>query len=123
MLIRCPAPLPEDSTNALLTRMLTPTPYQVSAEEGENREAGGGLCPKDKSDVVFGETETLLPEGKGAEEAFHGKKGPLLKVRRGNLPRKGKRHRRAAWAGQVMLTWSFMMRINLWPNRKCSRVL
>mgnify|MGYP000847626771 CR=1 FL=1 len=90
MLIWCPAPLPEDSANALLTRMLTPTPYQVSAEEGENREAGGGLCPKDKSDVVFGETETLLPEGKGAEEAVHGKKRAASEGQEGKPSKKGK---------------------------------
>ena len=103
MLIWCPAPLPEDSTNALLTRMLTLTPYQVSAEEDENREAGGGLCPKDKSDIMFGETETLLPEGKVQRRPSMARRGPLLKIRRGNLPRKGKRHHRAAWAGQAML--------------------
>ena len=90
MLIWCPAPLPEDSANALLTRMLTPTPYQVSAEEGENREAGGGLCPKDKSDVVFGETETPLPEGKGAEEAFRGKKRAASEGQEGKPSKKGK---------------------------------
>ena len=90
MLFWCPAPLPEDSTNALLTRMLTLTPYQVSAEEDENREAGGGLCPKDKSDIVFGETETLLPKGKGAEEAFHGKKRAASEGQEGKPSKKGK---------------------------------
>ena len=27
--INCPAPLPEDTTGALLTEMLTPDPYKV----------------------------------------------------------------------------------------------
>ena len=58
----------------LLTRMLTPAPYQVSAKEGENRETRGDPRPADKLDAVFGGTETLLPAGKGAEEALHGKK-------------------------------------------------
>ena len=70
--------------------MLTPTPYQVSAEEGENREAGGGLCPKDKSDVVFGETETLLPKGKGVEEALHGKKMAASEDQEGKPSKRGK---------------------------------
>ena len=60
-------PLPEDSATALLTRMLIPTPYQVSAEGGESGEPRGDARPEDELDVVFGETETLLPEGKGAE--------------------------------------------------------
>ena len=74
VLIWCPAPLPEDPATALLTRMLIPTPYQVSAEGGENRETRGDPSPEDKLDAVFGETETPLPEGKGTEEALHGKK-------------------------------------------------
>ena len=90
MLICYPTPLPEDSANALLTRMLTPTSYQVSAEEGENREAGGGLCPKNKSHVVLGETKTFLPEGKGAEEAFHGKKRATSEGQEGKPSKKGK---------------------------------
>ena len=53
MLIWCPAPLPEGPANALLTRMLIPTPYQVAA---------------------FGKTEILLPKGKSAEGTLQGKK-------------------------------------------------
>ena len=83
--------------------MLAPAPYQVSAEEGENSETRGDRGPEDKLDVVFGEIGTLLPEGKGAEEALHGKRGPLPKIGRGNLPREEKCHRRAARAGQAML--------------------
>jgi len=90
VLIWCPAPLPEDSATALLTRMLTPTPYQVSAEGGENRETRGDLGPEDKLDAVFGETETLLPEGKGAEEALHGKKRAASEDREGKPSKRGK---------------------------------
>ena len=90
MLIWCPAPLPEDSATALLTRMLTPTPYQVSAEEGENKETRGDLGPEDKLDVVFGKTETLSPEGKGAEEALHGKKRAASEDQEGKPSKRGK---------------------------------
>ena len=90
MLIWCPAPLPEDSATALLTRMLTPTPYQVSAEGGESGEPRGDTRPEDELDAVFGETETLLPEGKGAEEALHGKKRAASEDEEGKLSKKGK---------------------------------
>src|SRR3989337_1787987 len=93
VLIWCPAPLPEDPATALLARMLIPTPYQVSAEGGQNRETRGDPRPEDKLDAVFGETETLLPEGKGTEEAFHGKKRAASEDQEGNLPREEKCHR------------------------------
>ena len=95
MLIWCPAPLPEDSATALLTRMLTLTPYQVSAEGGENRGTRGDPRPEDKLDAVFGETETLLPEGKGAEETLHGKERAASEdqeeksSKRGKMPSSG----------------------------------
>ena len=54
--------------------MLIPTPYQVSAEGGESGEPRGDTRPEDELDAVFGETETLLPKGKGTGEALHGKK-------------------------------------------------
>ena len=76
--------------------MLIPTPYQVSAEGGESGEPEGDTRPEDELDTVFGETETLLPRGKGVEGASMARRGPLPEVRRGNLPRNGKRHRRAA---------------------------
>ena len=69
-----PTLLPEDSVTALLMRMLIPTPYQVSTEGGESREPRGDTRPEDELDAVFGETETPLSKGKGAEEALHGKK-------------------------------------------------
>ena len=70
--------------------MLTPTPYQVSAEGGENRETKGDPHPEDKLDAVFGETETLLPEGEGAEEALHGKKRAAFEDQEGKPSKRGK---------------------------------
>ena len=90
MLIWCPAPLPEDSTTALLTRMLIPTPYQVSAGGGESGEPRGDTCPEDELDAAFGETETLLPKGKGAEGAFHGKKRAASEDQEGKPSKRGK---------------------------------
>ena len=76
----------------------------MSAEGGESGEPEGDTRPEDELDAVFGETETLLPKGKGAEEALHGKKRLLPKIRRGSLPREEKCHRRAVWAGRAMLS-------------------
>ena len=90
MLIWCPAPLPEDSATALLTRMLIPTPYQVSAEGGESGEPRGDTRPEDELDAVFGKTETLLPKGKGAEEALHGKKRAASEDQEGKPSKRGK---------------------------------
>ena len=90
MLIWCPAPLPEDSATALLTRMLIPTPYQVSAEGGESREPRGDTHPEDELNTVFGETESLLPKGKGAGGALHGKKRAASGGQEGKPSKKGK---------------------------------
>ena len=90
VLIWCPAPLPEDPASALLTRMLVPTPYLVSREGGENREPRGDTCPEDKLDAMFREAETLLPEGKGAEEVLHGKKRAASRGQEGKPPKRGK---------------------------------
>ena len=69
MLIWCPAPLPEGPATDLLTRMLILTPYQVAA---------------------FGETEILLPKGKGAEGVLHGKKRDASKDQEGKPSKRGK---------------------------------
>ena len=90
MLIWCSAPLPEDPASALLMRMLTSTPYQVSAEGGENRGTRGDPCLEDKLDVAFGGAETFLPEGKGAEGAPHGKKRAASGGQEGKPSKKGK---------------------------------
>ena len=71
-------------------RMLTPAPYQVSAEGGESGEPRGDARPEDELDAVFGETETLLPRGKDAEEALHGKKRAASEDREGKPSKRGK---------------------------------
>ena len=70
--------------------MLTPTPYPVSAEVGESREPKGDARPEDDSDAVFGETETLLPRGKGVEGAFRNKKRAAPGGLEGKPSKKGK---------------------------------
>ena len=70
--------------------MLIPTPYQVSTEGGKSGEPRGDTRPEDELDTVFGETETLLPRGKGAEEALHGKKRVASEDQEGKPPKKGK---------------------------------
>ena len=67
--IRCPAPLPEDSVDAVLTRMLAPTPYQVSMKEGKNRETRGDPCSGDGLDIVSEEIKVSSPKDKGEGEA------------------------------------------------------
>lgn len=39
---------------------------------------------------MFGETENLLPEGKGAEETLHGKKSAAFEGREGKPSKRGK---------------------------------
>ena len=90
MLIWCPAPLPEDSATAPLTRMLIPTPYQVSAEGGESGEPRGDAHPTSDLSAVFGETKTLLPRGKGVEGALHGKKRVASEDQEGKPSKRGK---------------------------------
>ena len=90
MLIWCPAPLPEDSATALLTRMLIPTPCQVSTGEGENKETRGALGSGDNLDAVSGKTENSLPEGKDTEETLHGKKRAASEDQEGKPSKKGK---------------------------------
>ena len=36
----CPAPLPKDPANALLTKVLTPAPYEVSEKTAKKKAAG-----------------------------------------------------------------------------------
>ena len=71
-------------------RMLLPTPYQVSAEGGESGEPRGDAHPKGDLGAVFGETETLLPRGKGVEEALHSKKRAASGGQEGKPPKRGK---------------------------------
>ena len=90
MLIWCPAPLPEGPASALLTRILILTPYLVSREGGESGEPRGDAHPTGDLSAVFGETETLFPEGKGAEETLHGKKRAASEDQEGKPSKRGK---------------------------------
>ena len=58
---------------------------------GESGEPEGDTRPEDELDTVFGETETLLPKGKGAEEALHGKKRAASKDQEGKPSKRGKK--------------------------------
>ena len=71
-------------------RMLIPTLYQVSAEGGESGEPRGDARPEDELDAVFGETETPLSKGKGAEETLHGKKRAASEDQVGKPSKRGK---------------------------------
>ena len=62
----------------------------MSAEGGESGEPEGDTRPEDELDAEFGETETLLPKGKGAEEALHGKKRVASEDQEGKPSKKGK---------------------------------
>ena len=66
--IRCSAPLPEDTIDPLLTRMLAPAPYQVPAGEDkeENKEAQGSIHSGGSPGNLSGEIST--PASKGGRE-------------------------------------------------------
>ena len=78
--IRCLAPLPEDSADPVLTRMLAPALYQVPAREDkeEGEEAQGGLHSRGTSGTLSGEIRTPTSEdgreGKTDIPSPHGKK-------------------------------------------------
>ena len=57
---------------------------------GESGEPEGDTRPEDELDAVFGETETLLPRGKGVEGAFHSKKRAASGGQEGKPSKKGK---------------------------------
>ena len=61
--IDCPAPLPEDPTDALLTEMLVPAPYKVPKKmaEKEAKKTRGSLRCRDTSDTI--------PEGADAHSS------------------------------------------------------
>ena len=62
--IRCSAPLPEDSADPVLTRMLAPAPYQMPAKEDKKKckRAEGGLRSKRILDATSEETEASSSE-------------------------------------------------------------
>ena len=78
--IRCSAPLPKNSVDPVLTRMLALAPYQVPLREGKERsgEAQSGLHTGDASCAVSEEVITPVPEGERGEGSNipspHGKK-------------------------------------------------
>ena len=92
--IRCLTPLPEDSADAVLMRMLAPTPYQVPMKEGKNKETRCDPCSRDELNIVSGQIKVSLPEDKGAGGANvpspHGKKRAASKDREGRSPKRGK---------------------------------
>ena len=78
--IRCLAPLPEDSPEPALTRMLARTPYQVPSGEDKERngKAKSGLHAGGTLRILTGEISTPVSEDeRGGESGIpspHGKK-------------------------------------------------
>ena len=58
---------------------------------GESGEPRGDAHPEGDLGAVFGETETLLPRGKGVEGALHGKKRAASGGKKGKPSKKGKK--------------------------------
>ena len=88
--IGCPAPLPEDSANPVLTRMLASAPYQAPAREGqeESEKTLDDICFGGKSDTESREINLSSPEDRD-------ERGP-------NIPSPGRRKRAASegWEGR-----------------------
>jgi len=89
-------PLPEASADPVLTRMLAPAPYQLSAKEdktgsGRTKEV---LHPEDILEAVSGEMKIPSPEGKSKGEANihspYGKKRVVSEEWEGGAPKRGK---------------------------------
>ena len=78
--IRCSAPLPEDTADPLLTRMLAPAPYHVLVGEDkeENQEAQGSFHSGGSLGNLSGEIRTPASKGGREEQTYvpspHGKK-------------------------------------------------
>lgn len=79
--ITCSAPLPENSMDPVLTRMLSPAPYQVPLREDKERsgKVKSGLHTGGMSRTASGEIGTPVSEDERAGESnipsHHGKKG------------------------------------------------
>ena len=118
-LIRCPAPLPEDSATPVLTRMLASTPYQARAGDGEKTQ--DDLGSGGKSDT--GSEKSTFPRPKTEAEKDPvsllqaGGKGPPPKIGRKRLLSEARCLHQAAQARRAS-TRSLMMRTSLRPNRK-----
>ena len=84
--IRCSAPLPEDSADPVLTRMLARAPYQVPSGEDKERsgEAKSGLQTGGTLRIVSGEIGIPMSEDdRGGESSIPsptGRKGPPPKT-------------------------------------------
>ena len=96
MRIRCSAPLPEDSADPVLSRMLASAPYQVLAgkEKEESREAQGGLHSGGTPGNLSGEIGTSPSEGgrKGRADipSPHGKKRTASEDSKRETSKRGK---------------------------------
>ena len=94
--IRCSAPLPEDSVDRVLTRMLVPTLYQVLAQEDKkkSKEAESGLHSTGMPDTMSGETEAPSSkdkgEGEGDTPSPHGRKRTASEHLEVEAPKRGK---------------------------------
>ena len=88
--IRCLAPLPEDSANPVLTRMLASAPYQAPVREGkeESEKTQDDLGSGGKSDTESGEIDLSSPEDGGG-------KGPSIPS-----PSRRKRAASEGWEGR-----------------------
>ena len=66
----CPAPLPEDPANALLTKMLTPAPYEVPEKTAKKKATGTrkGLRRKVVSDSSSDDSDAHSSHGNKEEE-------------------------------------------------------
>ena len=90
------APLPEDSADPVLTRMLAPAPYQMPVKEdkAESGRTKGGLRPEGLSDTVSGEIKSPSFEDKSEGEANipspHGKKRAASEGWEEKAPKRGK---------------------------------
>ena len=98
-LIRCLAPLPEDSTTHVLTRILASVLFQASIGEGEKTQ--DDLGSGGKSDTESGEIDLSSHEDMAKKDLVSlllaGGKGPPPKIGRGGLLRGARCHQRAAW--------------------------
>ena len=94
--MRCSTPLPEDSADPVLTRMLVPVPYQVPAQEDKkkSKEAGSDLDSAGMPDTMSGETEAPSPkddgEGEGGIPSPHGRKRTASEDLEVGAPKRGK---------------------------------
>ena len=90
------SPLPEDSADPVLTRMLAPAPYQVPVKEDkeESRKAKGGLHSEGTPDTVSGKIRAPSSEDKREGEADilppHGKKRAASEGWGAQAPKRGK---------------------------------